>query len=444
MTYTVTGGKNEPNVVVADGGYQNPPQSGTAANGITPTGQADAGSSTYVTPGLSGFQASVNAAANLHFGDGIIALPQFTSGMSDGVNGLETDSDNTGHSFGGKIGYGINMPDTGPGAERIFFGFSGQSIWGKSTTRINQIMAPGSSIYEIAGLNVLSNIATNQVDDVKAETEIDELEFNIRMGLIYEFGAYGATIGNLLFGNLGPADQQKFRLAILGDLFYRYGERHDMLSFFNSGVSNLYDSTIESREFGARVSVMAKVPVLRGLTFNVGPSVGLYNSNDDLSVNYLRGAASDSFRTTEENIGYELGLTTGLTAELGWGKLSVVAAYKYKSDSPMLHLRESNSDTTGIDYTDSQQLTVGAKLRIPLPPRSYQPNRFNFFNSDARLKTDIVRLGALPSGLPVYSFKYVWSPVTHVGVMAQEAMVLFPYAVHEVDGFLAVDYSRIR
>ena len=102
----------------------------------------------------------------------------------------------------------------------------------------------------------------------------------------------------------------------------------------------------------------------------------------------------------------------------------------------MLHLRESNSDTTGIDYTDLHQLTVGVKYRIPFEAITAL--------SDIRLKTDIVRLGALPSGLPVYSFKYVWSPVTHVGVMAQEAMVLFPNAVREVEGFLAVDYSRIR
>ena len=63
--------------------------------------------------------------------------------------------------------------------------------------------------------------------------------------------------------------------------------------------------------------------------------------------------------------------------------------------------------------------------------------------SDARLKRDIRRLGALPSGLPVYRFRYVWSDAEHVGVMAQEAQRLFPSAVFEVDGWLAVDYGRI-
>lgn len=50
---------------------------------------------------------------------------------------------------------------------------------------------------------------------------------------------------------------------------------------------------------------------------------------------------------------------------------------------------------------------------------------------------------ALPSGLPVYRFRYVWGGPEHIGVMAQEAMRLFPDAVIAVDGWLAVDYARI-
>jgi hypothetical protein len=66
------------------------------------------------------------------------------------------------------------------------------------------------------------------------------------------------------------------------------------------------------------------------------------------------------------------------------------------------------------------------------------------FLSDARLKRDIVRIGALPSGLPVYRYRYIWDDAEQVGVMAQEAMALFPEAVIQTaSGFLAVDYSRI-
>ena len=64
--------------------------------------------------------------------------------------------------------------------------------------------------------------------------------------------------------------------------------------------------------------------------------------------------------------------------------------------------------------------------------------------SDIRLKRDIRRLGALPSGLPVYSFRYLWSDVPEIGVMAQEALSFAPGAVsrHE-SGFLMVDYGLL-
>ncbi|MBL8302358.1 MAG: tail fiber domain-containing protein, partial [Ideonella sp.] len=63
--------------------------------------------------------------------------------------------------------------------------------------------------------------------------------------------------------------------------------------------------------------------------------------------------------------------------------------------------------------------------------------------SDRRLKQDIRRIGEMPSGLPLYRFRYVWGGPEQIGVMAQEAARLFPEAVHEIDGWLVVDYGRI-
>jgi hypothetical protein len=64
--------------------------------------------------------------------------------------------------------------------------------------------------------------------------------------------------------------------------------------------------------------------------------------------------------------------------------------------------------------------------------------------SDRRLKRDIKRIGAMPSGLPVYSYKYTFSDEPQIGVMADEAMQFFPDAVtmHH-SGYLQVHYSKI-
>jgi hypothetical protein len=64
--------------------------------------------------------------------------------------------------------------------------------------------------------------------------------------------------------------------------------------------------------------------------------------------------------------------------------------------------------------------------------------------SDRRLKRDIRPAGNLPSGLPFYSYRYVWGRKRHLGVMADEAAKTFPDAVRKHwTGFLQVDYSKV-
>ena len=66
--------------------------------------------------------------------------------------------------------------------------------------------------------------------------------------------------------------------------------------------------------------------------------------------------------------------------------------------------------------------------------------------SDRRLKRDITALGRLADGTKLYSFRYLWSETTYVGVMAQDllddpdradAVVTLP------NGYLGVDYGRL-
>jgi len=62
--------------------------------------------------------------------------------------------------------------------------------------------------------------------------------------------------------------------------------------------------------------------------------------------------------------------------------------------------------------------------------------------SDRRTKSDVAPIGAKLAGVPLYTFKYWGAEGTHVGVMADEAKVLHPDAVHMgEDGFDRVDYA---
>lgn len=64
--------------------------------------------------------------------------------------------------------------------------------------------------------------------------------------------------------------------------------------------------------------------------------------------------------------------------------------------------------------------------------------------SDRRLKTDIKRIGIAESGLPIYSYKYIWGGPTQLGYMADEVMRVSPDAVGESNGYLTVDYSKVH
>jgi hypothetical protein len=68
-------------------------------------------------------------------------------------------------------------------------------------------------------------------------------------------------------------------------------------------------------------------------------------------------------------------------------------------------------------------------------------NIFKYLPSDRRLKDDILRVGALDDGTPVYRFRYRGSPVTRIGLMADDVEKVAPEAVAMSGGFKVVDYD---
>jgi len=65
--------------------------------------------------------------------------------------------------------------------------------------------------------------------------------------------------------------------------------------------------------------------------------------------------------------------------------------------------------------------------------------------SDSRLKDNVIRIGTLPNGLPVYEFNYKWdsADTRQVGLMAQDVLKVHPQAVFmDESGYYKVDYSE--
>lgn len=64
--------------------------------------------------------------------------------------------------------------------------------------------------------------------------------------------------------------------------------------------------------------------------------------------------------------------------------------------------------------------------------------------SDARLKTNIKRVGTTDDGLSIYSYKMKTGGPTQLGVLAQEVEQTRPDAVHvHASGYRMVDYDKV-
>ena len=64
--------------------------------------------------------------------------------------------------------------------------------------------------------------------------------------------------------------------------------------------------------------------------------------------------------------------------------------------------------------------------------------------SDIRLKTNINKVGVYSKyNLPIYTFNYIWGGAEQIGFMAQDVLNVLPDAVIEINGFYAVNYSKV-
>jgi hypothetical protein len=91
---------------------------------------------------------------------------------------------------------------------------------------------------------------------------------------------------------------------------------------------------------------------------------------------------------------------------------------------------------------NSPKIVVAPKINVrpPNAPKVSAP----VVPSDVRLKRDIVQIGQLVNGLPIYRYRYLWDDTLYVGVMAQDVAATRPEAVvRGSDGYLWVAYDRL-
>lgn len=150
--------------------------------------------------------------------------------------------------------------------------------------------------------------------------------------------------------------------------------------------------------------------------------------NNNARSQYLNEAYAERMQPLSE-IGYLMGLGTAQSPQF--------------TSTPQ-------TGVAGVDYTglvnqqyqaelQQSQAAMGGLFGLLAAPFSM------FSASDERVKTDKVRVGTTFSGIPIYSYRYVWGGPYQLGVMAQDVEGKIPEAVAEhPSGIKMVDYSKVN
>jgi hypothetical protein len=149
---------------------------------------------------------------------------------------------------------------------------------------------------------------------------------------------------------------------------------------------------------------------------------GQYNKALDNALNQLTQS-----RAQDVGLGFTAGdFLRGLDMQTQQAPISALQSYG--------QLLGALPQTGGSTSTSSQHAGIGDAISGIASAAAM---------SDSRLKQDIEKIGK-ENGFNIYKFKYLWSPVEYIGVMAQEVMKTVPDAVEVMsNGFMAVHYDKL-
>jgi hypothetical protein len=237
---------------------------------------------------------------------------------------------------------------------------------------------------------------------------------------------------------------------------YRNYDRKDSItqqSLFFSDLSSNISLDAKSNYYAANFVGGLKFDP-RGPTGFIGGARGMFSLgvlSTDATASQLShcgpcGAASPEFNVnlSRDFSESKFAWAAGVTGYAGYqfnpnAKLLFEISYEHLDSSPVFSVPKTPVEQPiKLDYGSIDTLRIGGKLVYDFAPTS----RLQY--SDARLKRDVAELGRLGNGLALYRYRYLWSDVEYVGVMAQEVEAVMPDAVvRGADGFLRVDYARL-
>jgi hypothetical protein len=162
----------------------------------------------------------------------------------------------------------------------------------------------------------------------------------------------------------------------------------------------------------------------------LGTQASIAEANRYLTALGLQGQLNTQNLNNQLNTAAMLNMLGGQQRQIGQQSLDLpfTRLQQLLSVTPMAVPQSSTSTTT-----QQKPLDIGSIISGGL-------GLLGAF-SDRRLKENIERIGRLPNGLPIYSFNFIGSGVSQVGLMSDDVRRIRPQAVHVVDGYDWVDYG---
>jgi len=194
----------------------------------------------------------------------------------------------------------------------------------------------------------------------------------------------------------------------------------------------------------------------RGIAEGVAPAYSnVYNTerqNQISAANQLFGAGSQVAnllagldKTPFANRLSGLGVSDAALNAQNYGANQPLAIEAQRRSIPLNALAQLSNIVTPIarlgTTTDGTQTTTGEQFN-PVALLQAAASVLRYMPSDARLKRDIVKVGSLHDGTPVYSYTYLDDPTPRIGLIAQDVERRNPEAVAEIGGRKAVDYRK--
>lgn len=231
------------------------------------------------------------------------------------------------------------------------------------------------------------------------------------------------------------------RLGLVKNVADRFGEQAiqtgDLLNKVKPGFSDFRASRLGEIE-GARRSAIGNLRENMQRRRVLGSSFG-----QDSLVRAESEFGKEKERVQAESFLQELDLTNKLTQQM----------FQERRAEFETHLNNMNMEATiagPLAAEATKQLGANARLNSEMNMKSAEG--FGKFLgtmataafSDVRLKRDVSLLEVLANGLGLYLYRYLWSDVLYVGVMAHEVSAVRPDAVMRgAGGYLRVNYSMI-